>query len=31
MCTPIEVTGKDRRQQALREDIGKMKNLLGLE
>ena len=31
MCTPIEVVGKDRRQQALREDIGKMKNLLGLE
>ena len=31
MCTPIEVTGKDRRQKALREDIGKMKNLLGLE
>lgn len=31
MCTPVEVIGKDRRQQALREDIGKMKNLLGLE
>ena len=31
MCTPIEVSGKDRRQKALREDIGKMKNLLGLE
>lgn len=31
LCTPIEVVGKDRRQQALREDIGKMKNLLGLE
>ncbi len=31
MCTPIEVAGKDRRQQALKEDIGKMKNLLGLE
>ena len=31
MCTPIEVSGKDRRQQALREDIGKMKNLLGLD
>lgn len=31
MCAPIEVTGKDRRQQTLREDIGKMKNLLGLE
>ncbi len=31
MCTPIEVSGKDRRQQALKEDIGKMKNLLGLE
>lgn len=31
MCTPIEVTGKDRRQQALKEDIGKFKDLLGLE
>lgn len=31
MTTPIEVTGKDRRQMALREDIGKMKGLLGLE
>ena len=31
MCTPIEVVGKDRRQQALKEDIGKMKNILGLE
>ena len=31
MCTPIEVSGKDRRQKALREDIGKMKNLLGLD
>ena len=31
MCTPIEVAGKDRRQQSLREDIGKMKNILGLE
>ena len=31
MCTPIEVAGKDRRQKTLREDIGKMKNLLGLE
>jgi DNA replication protein DnaC len=31
MCTPIEVAGKDRRQKALREDIGKMKNILGLE
>lgn len=30
MCTPIEVSGKDRRQQALREDIGKYKNLLEL-
>ena len=30
MCTPIEVTGKDRRQQALREDIGKYKDLLEL-
>ena len=31
MCVPLEVSGKDRRQKALREDIGKMKNLLGLE
>lgn len=31
MCTPIEVTGKDRRKQALKDDIGRMKNLLGLE
>ena len=31
MCTPIEVSGKDRRQIALREDINKMKSLLGLE
>ena len=31
MCTPIEVVGKDRRQQALKDDIGKMKNILGLE
>lgn len=31
MCTPIEVAGKDRRQQVLCDDIGKMKNLLGLE
>ena len=30
MCTPIEVSGKDRRQQALREDIGKYKDLLEL-
>ena len=30
MCTPIEVTGKDRRQKALIEDIGKYKNLLEL-
>jgi DNA replication protein DnaC len=30
MCTPIEVSGKDRRQQALRDDIGKMKEILGL-
>jgi DNA replication protein DnaC len=30
LCVPIEVTGKDRRQKALREDIGKMKSLLGL-
>lgn len=31
MCTPIEVSGKDRRQKALKEDIGKYKNLLELE
>lgn len=31
MCTPIEVSGKDRRQKALRDDIGKMKSLLGLD
>lgn len=31
MCAPIEIAGKDRRQQTLREDIGKMKNILGLE
>jgi DNA replication protein DnaC len=31
MATPIEVSGKDRRQKVLREDIGKMKNLLGLD
>lgn len=30
MCTPIEVSGKDRRQQALRDDIGRMKDILGL-
>lgn len=30
MCTPIEVEGKDRRQQALKNDMSKMKNLLGL-
>ena len=30
MCTPIEVSGADRRQKALREDIGKYKNLLEL-
>ena len=30
MCTPIEVSGKDRRQKALREDIGKYKDLLEL-
>ena len=30
MCTPIEVSGKDRRQKALREDIGKYKGLLEL-
>ena len=31
MTTPIEVSGKDRRQKVLREDIGKMKSLLGLD
>lgn len=31
MCTPIAVEGKDRRKQALKSDIGKMKNILGLE
>jgi DNA replication protein DnaC len=31
MCTPIEVTGNDRRRKALRDDIGKAKQLLGLE
>lgn len=31
MCTPIEVSGKDRRQQTLREDTQKIKQLLGLE
>lgn len=31
MCTPIEIVGKDRRQAALKNDIGKMKNLLGME
>lgn len=30
MCTPIEISGKDRRQKALREDIGKYKELLEL-
>lgn len=30
MCTPIEVSGKDRRQKALRDDIGKIKEILGL-
>lgn len=30
MCTPIEISGADRRQKALREDIGKYKNLLEL-
>ena len=30
MCTPIEVSGKDRRQKALREGIGKYKDLLEL-
>ena len=31
MCTPVEVKGKDRREKVLREGIGKMKDLLGLE
>ena len=31
MCTPIEVSGKDRRQKALKDDIGKIKSILGLE
>lgn len=30
MTTPIEVSGQDRRQKALRENIGKTKDLLGL-
>ena len=30
MCTPIEISGADRRQKALIEDIGKYKNLLEL-
>ena len=30
MCTPIEVSGKDRRQKALLDDIGKIKDILGL-
>jgi DNA replication protein DnaC len=30
MCTPIEVSGADRRQKALKEDIGKYKDLLEL-
>lgn len=30
MCTPIEISGKDRRQKALRDDIGKYKDLLEL-
>lgn len=31
MCAPIEVSGKDRRQKVLREDIGNVKKILGLE
>lgn len=31
LCTPIEVAGKDRRTEALRNGIGSMKSLLGLE
>ena len=31
MCTPIEVSGKDRRQQTLKDDTKKMRELLGLE
>jgi DNA replication protein DnaC len=30
MCTPIEVSGADRREKALREDIGKYKSILEL-
>lgn len=30
MCTPIEVSGADRRQKALKQDIGKYKDLLEL-
>ena len=30
MCTPIEVSGSDRRQKALKEDIGRVKDLLEL-
>ena len=30
MCTPVEISGADRRQKALREDIGKYKDLLEL-
>ena len=30
MCTPIEVSGADRREKALKDDIGKYKNLLDL-
>lgn len=31
LCTPIEVAGKDRRTEALRNGIGGVKKLLGLE
>lgn len=31
MCTPVELTGKDRRKMALKDNIGEMKTILGLE
>ena len=30
MCTPIEIAGKDRRKEALKNDIAATKQLLGL-
>lgn len=30
MCVPVEVSGKDRRKQKLRDDMDDMKNMLGL-